>query len=42
MKAIKGHLEELVDIQVIAAIEIHEIQCVVNVSKPLCVVFAHI
>ena len=37
----RTYLEELVDVQVIAAIEVHEVQSVVDVCKSLLTVLAH-
>ena len=35
------HLEEFVDVEVVTAVEIHEVQGLINVRKPLFAVLAH-
>ena len=42
MKSVETHFEKFIDVQVVAAIEVHEVECVVNVSEPLRIVFTHV
>lgn len=39
---IAPHLEELVDVQIVTAVKIHEIECVVDVGEALFVVLTHV